>query len=83
MSDVFREVDEEVRREQLKKLWERYQYLIIGAVLTTLVVPAEGVLTVEDLVLKSVKPKDAARPKKTPTPTKRATADELNDDIGF
>jgi hypothetical protein len=30
--DVFREVDEEVRREQLKKLWERYQYLIIGAV---------------------------------------------------
>ncbi len=32
MSDVFREVDEEVRREQLKKLWERYQYLIIGVV---------------------------------------------------
>ena len=26
--DVFREVDEEVRREQLKKLWERYQYLV-------------------------------------------------------
>lgn len=33
MSDVFREVDEEVRREQLKKLWERYQYLIVGVVL--------------------------------------------------
>lgn len=32
MSDVFREVDEEVRREQLKKLWERYQYLIVGVV---------------------------------------------------
>ncbi len=31
-NDVFREVDEEVRREQLKKLWERYQYLIVGAV---------------------------------------------------
>ena len=31
--DVFREVDEEVRREQLQKLWERYQYLIIGVVL--------------------------------------------------
>jgi hypothetical protein len=30
--DVFREVDEEVRREQLKKLWERYQYLIVGVV---------------------------------------------------
>ena len=24
MSDIFNEVDEEVRREQLKKLWERY-----------------------------------------------------------
>ena len=24
VSDIFREVDEEVRREQLKKLWERY-----------------------------------------------------------
>ena len=33
MSDVFREVDEEVRREQYKKLWERYQYLIVGVVL--------------------------------------------------
>jgi hypothetical protein len=30
--DVFREVDEEVRREQLMKLWERYQYLIVGVV---------------------------------------------------
>ncbi len=37
MSDVFREVDEEVRREQLKKLWERYQYLIIGVVLLVVV----------------------------------------------
>ena len=33
MTDVFREVDEEVRREQLKKLWERYQYLVYGVVL--------------------------------------------------
>ena len=32
MTDVFREVDEEVRREQLKKLWERYQYLVYGVV---------------------------------------------------
>jgi hypothetical protein len=30
--DVFREVDEEVRREQLKKLWERYQYHIYAVV---------------------------------------------------
>ncbi|MBX9774575.1 MAG: tetratricopeptide repeat protein [Xanthobacteraceae bacterium] len=35
--DVFREVDEEVRREQLQKLWERYQYLIIGVVLLVVV----------------------------------------------
>lgn len=30
MSDIFNEVDEEVRREKLQKLWERYQGLIIG-----------------------------------------------------
>jgi hypothetical protein len=34
VSDVFREVDEEVRREQLKKLWERYgHYALMLAVL--------------------------------------------------
>jgi hypothetical protein len=37
VSDVFREVDEEVRREQYKKLWERYQYLIIGVVFLVVV----------------------------------------------
>lgn len=37
MSDVFREVDEEVRREQLKKLWERFQIPIIGVVLLIVV----------------------------------------------
>jgi len=31
VSDIFNEVDEEVRREQLKKLWERYGNLIIAA----------------------------------------------------
>ena len=31
MSDIFREVDEEVRREQLQKLWDRYQNLVIAA----------------------------------------------------
>ena len=31
MSDIFQEVDEEVRREQLKKLWDRYGYLLIAA----------------------------------------------------
>ena len=34
MSDIFREVDEEVRREQLKKLWGQYgNYLIALALL--------------------------------------------------
>jgi hypothetical protein len=34
VSDIFHEVDEEVRREQLKKLWERYgAYAIAAAVL--------------------------------------------------
>jgi hypothetical protein len=34
VADIFHEVDEEVRREQLKKLWERYSlYLIALAVL--------------------------------------------------
>lgn len=31
MSDIFHEVDEEVRREQLKKLWDRYAPLLIAA----------------------------------------------------
>ena len=31
MSDIFSEVDEEVRRERLKKLWERYGVLVIAA----------------------------------------------------
>jgi hypothetical protein len=31
VADIFQEVDEEVRREQLKKLWDRYGILIIAA----------------------------------------------------
>ncbi|HEY1363416.1 MAG TPA: tetratricopeptide repeat protein [Xanthobacteraceae bacterium] len=31
MSDIFQEVDEEVRREQLKKLWERYGNYVVAA----------------------------------------------------
>ncbi len=39
MTDVFREVDEEVRREQLKKLWDRYgSYAVAAAVLVVLAV---------------------------------------------
>jgi hypothetical protein len=40
VADIFQEVDEEVRREQLKKLWERYGYLLIAA--CVLVVAAVG-----------------------------------------
>ena len=31
MTDIFSEVDEEVRRERLKKLWERYGHYFVGA----------------------------------------------------
>jgi hypothetical protein len=31
VSDIFREVDEDVRRERYQKLWERYGVYIIGA----------------------------------------------------
>ena len=40
MADIFQEVDEEVRRERLKKLWERYGYLFIA--LCVLIVAGVG-----------------------------------------
>ena len=40
MSDIFREVDEEVRREQFQRLWERYGNLIIA--LAILIVAGVG-----------------------------------------
>lgn len=40
MSELFDEVDEEVRREQLKKLWDRYSLYIIAA--AVLIVAAVG-----------------------------------------
>ena len=40
MSELFDEVDEEVRREQLKKLWDQYSIYIIAAAL--LIVAAVG-----------------------------------------
>jgi hypothetical protein len=40
VADIFQEVDEEVRREQLKKLWERYGNLLI--VLCVLIVVGVG-----------------------------------------
>ena len=41
VSDIFNEVDEEVRREQLKKLWERYgHYIVVLCVLVVVSVAA-------------------------------------------
>ena len=40
MSELFDEVDEEVRREQLKKLWDRYSIYIVAAAI--LIVAAVG-----------------------------------------
>jgi hypothetical protein len=40
VSDIFREVDEEVRRERLRRVWERYGTLIIA--LAVLIVAAVG-----------------------------------------
>lgn len=36
MSDIFREVDEEVRRERLEQLWKRYGNLIVAAAILVL-----------------------------------------------
>jgi len=39
MSDIFREVDEDIRREQIKKLWDRFgAYILGGAVLIVVIV---------------------------------------------
>ncbi len=40
MADIFHEVDEEVRRERLKKIWDRYGILIIA--LAVLIVAGVG-----------------------------------------
>jgi hypothetical protein len=41
VSDIFTEVDEEVRREQLKKLWERYgNYIVAACILVVAAVAA-------------------------------------------
>jgi hypothetical protein len=39
VSDIFREVDEEVRREQLRKLWDRWgSYMVAAAILVVLAI---------------------------------------------
>jgi hypothetical protein len=37
VSDIFQEVDEEVRREQLLKLWQRYQNFVVAAIALILI----------------------------------------------
>jgi hypothetical protein len=37
VSDIFNEVDEEVRREKLKQLWDRHQGLIVGGAILLVV----------------------------------------------
>ncbi|MDM7946858.1 tetratricopeptide repeat protein [Oceanibaculum nanhaiense] len=32
MADIFREIDEELRQDNLKRIWTRYRYLIVGGV---------------------------------------------------
>jgi len=51
VSDIFQEVDEEVRREQLKQLWDRYGTLLIAACVL-LVVAVAGWRTYEWLEAK-------------------------------
>ena len=40
MSDIFREVDEDLRREQLRKLWDRFAPYVIGMAVLIVVVTA-------------------------------------------
>lgn len=40
MSDIFREVNEELQRKQFKRFWDRYGYVVIGAALLIVVATA-------------------------------------------
>jgi len=43
LSDIFREVEEDVRSAQLKALWDRYGILVIGAAIAVVVATGIGV----------------------------------------
>jgi hypothetical protein len=47
LSDIFREIDEELRRDNLLKLWSRYRSYIIAVVVLVLVV-ASGIMAWRD-----------------------------------
>jgi hypothetical protein len=40
MSDIFKEVDEDLRREQVRKLWDRYGPYVIGLAILIVVATA-------------------------------------------
>src|SRR5262249_60535309 len=40
MTDIFREVDEDLRREQLKKLWDRYGSYVLGVAILIVIATA-------------------------------------------
>ena len=69
MSDIFREVDEEVRREQLQKLWERYQNLVFAGIFLILPVSAAGAAT-------SGRTRSARREPAPPSKPRRCSSDE-------
>ncbi len=37
MSEIFNEIDEDLRREQLKKLWDKYSFVVIAAAILIVV----------------------------------------------
>jgi hypothetical protein len=43
VSDIFKEIDEELRRENFAKLWERYGYYVIGFVVAIVIVTGVAV----------------------------------------
>jgi len=43
LADIFQEIDEDVRRERLQKLWKRYANYIIGAALAIVLAVVAGV----------------------------------------
>ena len=40
MSDVFQEVDEDIRQERYKTIWKRYRYYFISIIVVLIIVVA-------------------------------------------
>ena len=83
MSDIFREIDEELRRENLLKLWSRYgSYIIAAAVLVVLI--AGGIFAWRDISRPSGGPRRTAirPPLALARQGKEAEAAKLFADVG-